>query len=86
MGYPLSLDEFSDGELTNEIQRRLQANAAGLCSYCGRERGCSPGCRMIERHRADELSLIRQVERRLENVSRLLKLQSEQIGGDDEVM
>jgi len=35
MNYPRIPDEFTDAELAHEIERRINARAAGVCPYCG---------------------------------------------------
>ncbi len=45
------LDEYSDQELRDEINRRLGAGWKGQCDYCGRTSD-TPPCKFPERHAA----------------------------------
>lgn len=52
MSYPRGLDEFTDLELAEEIDRREKLRAAGKCDYCERSPKSSP-CKFEERHYRD---------------------------------
>lgn len=54
MSYPRDLDEFEDIELFQEIERRKDDRAKGLCDYCHRAYTTS-ACRFADRHRAPVL-------------------------------
>jgi len=49
MGYPTELDDADEKTLKDELQRREQARARGLCDYCGRT-GDTPACKHKSRH------------------------------------
>lgn len=49
MSYPRDLDEYSDEELREEIARREDCRARGVCDYCGKN-GNAPKCRFKNRH------------------------------------
>ena len=49
MSYPRGLDEYTDEELHQELSRREDARARGLCDYCGRDQS-TPMCRFNQRH------------------------------------
>lgn len=36
MSYPITLDEYPDSTLRQELQRRAATRADGRCSYCNR--------------------------------------------------
>lgn len=55
MGYPRSLDEITDRELTQEIERRKKLRAAGKCDYCERDNSTDP-CKFPERHFQDRVN------------------------------
>lgn len=58
MSYPMGLDEYSDKELRQELERRLESRGQGLCDYCGRKATKSP-CRFALRHCAAEVGIYR---------------------------
>lgn len=49
MGYPVSIDEYSDERLMQELARRKADRKKGVCDYCQRN-GRMPECREKERH------------------------------------
>jgi hypothetical protein len=49
VSYPRDLDEYSDEELREEIARREDCRARGVCSYCGKN-GNATKCRFKDRH------------------------------------
>lgn len=49
MSYPIDLDEYPAGRLKDELERRAEATAKGVCDYCGRDGNTTP-CRFPERH------------------------------------
>jgi hypothetical protein len=49
MGYLMDLDEYSDEQLKEELERRRKLAKKGLCTYCGRSVD-APTCRFPERH------------------------------------
>lgn len=51
MSYPKDLDEMDEIKLADEVERRRQTRAAGLCDYCGRKPDTDP-CKFPDRHRA----------------------------------
>lgn len=63
MSYQKELDEYTDEQLQEEIQRRISLNAIGCCTYCNRL-GSTESCKQIEQHKKakDKLDLITQAE------------------------
>lgn len=51
MGYPRDIDDYSDDELLDELRRREDMRARGLCDYCKSEVTAAP-CRHRDRHGA----------------------------------
>lgn len=51
MSYRLDIDEMTETTLAEELGRRLEMQAAGLCDYCGRAPTTEP-CKFPERHAA----------------------------------
>ena len=49
MGYPKSLEEYTDEQIVNELERRAAAIRAGQCTYCDRPQDAEV-CRFAERH------------------------------------
>lgn len=49
MGYRRDLDEYSDEELVQELNRREALRAIGKCDYCQRASNTAP-CRFVKRH------------------------------------
>jgi hypothetical protein len=50
MSYMRDLDEYTERELYNELDRRQEKRDAGFCDYCGRL-PCQPSCKFPERHK-----------------------------------
>jgi hypothetical protein len=48
MGYAKELDDYSTGELINEVTRRKRCQKIGTCWYCGKPLD-EHTCRMRER-------------------------------------
>lgn len=61
MSYPRDLDEYSENELLEEIERRRTVRERGLCDYCGRKPTTSP-CKFPERHRGQPSESAQAVE------------------------
>jgi hypothetical protein len=51
VSYPKDLDEYTDEQLREELERREKATESGLCGYCGRL-PTEPACKFPERHEA----------------------------------
>lgn len=49
MGYHVDMDEYSEAQLTAELERRANARAMGHCDYCGRV-PTEPPCKFPMRH------------------------------------
>lgn len=49
MSYITSLDEYTDKQLREEMQRRIASREMGVCSYCGRHSD-TPECKFPDRH------------------------------------
>ena len=56
MSYPKDLDEYTDNELTHELQRRMRLRERGLCDYCGRT-DVTPTCKFPERHHREAAAI-----------------------------
>jgi len=54
MGYPQDLEDFQTYQLEQELAERKRRHAAGICSYCRRDRN-TPACKFPRRHRGDEV-------------------------------
>lgn len=50
MSYFLSLDEYREEQLIEELTRRKKMREAGLCDYCSRIGSTTP-CKFPERHK-----------------------------------
>ena len=57
MGFPLDLDEYDEKRLIDELARRVNLRAQGLCDYCARPYGVKPSCKFPERHAGNERSV-----------------------------
>lgn len=55
MSYPRSIDEYSDKELCQEIQRRNDNRRKGLCPYCGYSITKHLQCKYPEQHATGEV-------------------------------
>jgi hypothetical protein len=51
MSYPRDLDDYSDKELMDELNRRYISRQGRNCDYCHRPLGSRPACRHPARHR-----------------------------------
>ena len=52
MSYPKALDEFTDLELAQELQKREKMRSEGKCDYCYRPNTTSV-CKHADRHLQD---------------------------------
>lgn len=52
MSYPKSLDEYTDLELAQEIEKREKLRAEGKCDYCYRP-NTTTVCKHADRHLRD---------------------------------
>lgn len=52
MGYSKSIDEFTDLELAQEIEKREKMRAEGKCDYCYQP-NTAPVCKYSARHNRD---------------------------------
>ena len=44
------LDEFTESQLKEELERRHQHRCIGMCDYCGRKAQSKPECKFPKRH------------------------------------
>lgn len=50
MSYHVDLDEYTELQLLDELERRKKVRKRGLCDYCGMPRKTTASCKFPERH------------------------------------
>ncbi len=61
MSYPRDIDDYSDSELRQELERREILRKGGVCDYCER-RGTDPTCKHDDRHLLAKRNLLTKQE------------------------